>query len=370
MKTLVMALLSIPAFAQQGITFTYPVSTATAGDIACFTASNTMGNCPTSPTEVLGVFYFDGMNYYVVPQGELQVNFDNTINPMVGDIVCASATVAGNGHDNSSAPCSTPYIGIVAVTGTAVSTEWVDINISGSAGASIVGPSGPAGPAGSTGATGSTGPAGATGPTGATGATGPAGSNGTNGANGTNGNTVLSGTSAPTSGTGNNGDYYILNPATNPCLYGPKLVGSWLGACVSMVGPMGTTGNTGAQGPTGVTGPQGATGPTGPQGPSGLSSYNGQSLFSGSTPTVSSCGSSPSVASGSTNNAGTINVGTGLSVLACTLNFSSSFTNNPSCQFTASTSGLSPGVTSVSTSAVTVALTLSLGAGKLYYQCF
>jgi hypothetical protein len=82
---------------------------------------------------------------------------------------------------------------------------------------------------------------GATGTTGATGSQGPQGIQGNQGnagpagSNGSNGNTILSGTSAPTSGTGNNGDFYLLNPATAPCLYGPKASGSWPGTCTSLL---------------------------------------------------------------------------------------------------------------------------------------
>lgn len=136
------------------------------------------------------------------------------------------------------------------------------------------------------------------------------------------------------------------------------------------VGATGATGATGTTGPTGPTGPTGATGATGPQGPAGINTFNGQTLFGGSAPTVASCGTSPSVASGSNDNSGTINVGTGISVTACTLTFATAFTNPPSCQFSASTSGLGVGLTAVSTSAVTAGVTLSLGGGKMYYQCF
>jgi hypothetical protein len=63
---------------------------------------------------------------------------------------------------------------------------------------------------------------GATGSTGATGATGAAGTNGTNG---TNGNTWYTGSGAPSSGTGVNGDMYV--DVANAAFYGPKSSGSW-----------------------------------------------------------------------------------------------------------------------------------------------
>jgi hypothetical protein len=88
-----------------------------------------------------------------------------------------------------------------------------------------------------------TGPAGATGDTGATGAAGAAGTNGTNG------NTILSGSGAPSSGLGVNGDYYFDIAARE--VYGPKASGAWP-APVELTGD---TGATGANGPTGPTGP-------------------------------------------------------------------------------------------------------------------
>tara|TARA_R110000822_G_scaffold276406_2_gene398466 strand:+ start:536 stop:1246 length:711 start_codon:yes stop_codon:yes gene_type:complete len=65
------------------------------------------------------------------------------------------------------------------------------------------------------------------------------------------GNVVLNGTSAPSSGTGINGDFYIDSNANN--LYGPKAGGSWPTA-VTMVGPTGSTGSTGATGSQGAVG--------------------------------------------------------------------------------------------------------------------
>jgi len=137
---------------------------------------------------------------------------------------------------------------------------------------SLVGPQGPQGAAGANGNTllnGTSGPSSGTGNNGdfflrtdtsclygpkATGAwpgsctplVGPQGPAGANGSNGTNGNTVLNGTSGPSSGAGSNGDFF-LRTDTN-CLYGPKVSGSWPGSCVSLVGPTGPQGATGAAG--------------------------------------------------------------------------------------------------------------------------
>ena len=72
---------------------------------------------------------------------------------------------------------------------------------------------------------GTTGATGATGPQGIAGAQGPQGVTGLQGVAGSNGNTILNGTSNPTSSIGNNGDFY-LNTSTN-VLFGPKTTSGW-----------------------------------------------------------------------------------------------------------------------------------------------
>ena len=92
----------------------------------------------------------------------------------------------------------------------------------------LTGPQGETGPQGSTGAQGPTGEKGDKGDTGDTGPQGPqgiAGAAGPQGPAGTNGNTILNGTTVPTSATGNNGDFYI-NTTTN-IIYGPKTAAGW-----------------------------------------------------------------------------------------------------------------------------------------------
>lgn len=69
--------------------------------------------------------------------------------------------------------------------------------------------------------------------------------------------TVLSGSGAPSSGTGVDGDFYV--DTTAHTFYGPKASGTWPSG-VSIVGPTGATGATGATGPTGPTGATGAAG--------------------------------------------------------------------------------------------------------------
>lgn len=131
-------------------------------------------------------------------------------------------------------------------------------------------------------------------------------------------NTILSGTNAPTSAIGINGDFYI--DTKNTLIYGPKTKGKWLaptslrglsGAsgvdgkngsdakniinASSTVGPpgekgekgaTGSIGATGAQGPAGAagsgTGPAGAKGDTGLPGAAGTSGTNGINGSNGS----------------------------------------------------------------------------------------
>ena len=97
--------------------------------------------------------------------------------------------------------------------------------------------------------------------------------------------------------------------------------------------------------------------------------YNNHLLFTGSAPAPSTCGSSPSMGTGSVDNAGTVVVGSG-SVTACTLTFATSFTNAPSCVADTDTALAFAYVSAVSGSAVTFTLAASVGSGHIYYHCF
>lgn len=123
---------------------------------------------------------------------------------------------------------------------------------------------------------------------------------GTGGSGGGSTNTIWNGTTAPGSGLGANGDFYLDTAST--CLYGPKASGAWPGFCTPLVGatgatgpqgpagatgPTGATGATGAQGPTGSTGPTGATGA---QGPAGAAGTNGNTVWNGTTAPASGTG--------------------------------------------------------------------------------
>lgn len=95
------------------------------------------------------------------------------------------------------------------------------------------------------------GPQGIQGETGPTGPQGPQGIQGETGPTGADGKTVLSGTGAPASGLGVDGDFYIDTAASD--IYGPKTSGVW-GTGTSLIGPQGIQGETGPQGPQGVPG--------------------------------------------------------------------------------------------------------------------
>ena len=73
------------------------------------------------------------------------------------------------------------------------------------------------------------------------------------------------GSTTPSSGTGNNGDFYI--DTANGYVY-TKIAGTWTYE-TNLTGPQGIQGIQGLQGIQGATGATGATGPQGPQGPAG-----------------------------------------------------------------------------------------------------
>ncbi|HEY8930359.1 MAG TPA: hypothetical protein VIM55_14260, partial [Mucilaginibacter sp.] len=89
---------------------------------------------------------------------------------------------------------------------------------------------------------------------------GPAGPIGPRGNTGTAGNTVLSGTGAPATTLGKNGDFYIDISAF--LIYGPKTSAGW-GAGVSLMGPRGNTGTAGSTILSGTGAPASTLGKTG-----------------------------------------------------------------------------------------------------------
>jgi hypothetical protein len=208
---------------------------------------------PTGPTGATGATGPTGPTGATGPQGDPALwNFTGAYNIgasyAIGDVTTYDGKTWYRIHANGGNSGDTPVEG----------TFWTLLADKGAIG--NTGATGATGPQGDPGPTGATGSAGATG---ATGATGAAGTNGTNGTNGLDGKTVLNGVTAPSAGTGVDGDFYI--DTVTDLIYGPKTTGAW-GSGTSIIGP---TGPTGATGPTGPTGPTGATGPAGTNGTNG-----------------------------------------------------------------------------------------------------
>lgn len=86
----------------------------------------------------------------------------------------------------------------------------------------------------------------------------------------------------------------------------------------------------------------------------------------GGVPTVTSCGTSPSVAG--TDMAGKISVGTGV-VTSCTLNFSAQLAVSPDCLMTPSSSAVALGITPTVDNVV-ISISATLGGGAIYYLCW
>ena len=88
----------------------------------------------------------------------------------------------------------------------------------------------------------------------------------------------------------------------------------------------------------------------------------------GGQPTVSNCGTSPSV--NGTDQAGIINVGTGIgTITSCTLTFSIAFTTIPSCVATGNSATINVGLTTTTTNMI-ISTGSSLVGGKIYYHCY
>ena len=86
--------------------------------------------------------------------------------------------------------------------------------------------------------------------------------------------------------------------------------------------------------------------------------------YFGSAPTISTCGTTPSVVGN--DNAFTITTGTGAPT-ACTATFASAWTNAPVCNVNLSAGTAT--ITSVSTSAITFGFSAGLTSGKVYVGC-
>ena len=84
--------------------------------------------------------------------------------------------------------------------------------------------------------------------------------------------------------------------------------------------------------------------------------------------TPSSCGSSPTVATNSNINAGTITIGTG-TITACTIAFVPALAAVPNCTVSANTTGLNPWISALSASAMTISTAATADSDKISYVC-
>lgn len=74
------------------------------------------------------------------------------------------------------------------------------------------------------------------------------------------GNAILHGSGTPSSGIGNNGDFFLDTASANYVMYGPKSAGVWPTPGFALKGPQGTGDGSGPPGPQGDPGPAGVDG--------------------------------------------------------------------------------------------------------------
>lgn len=95
---------------------------------------------------------------------------------------------------------------------------------------------------------------------------------------------------------------------------------------------------------------------------------NGHVAYTGALPTVSSCGTSPTMGVGSTDMAGIVNVGS-VTATACTVNFNKQMVN-PTCTISDDSAGvITAGITGLTINSFTVSFSASLAGGHIYYHC-
>lgn len=95
-------------------------------------------------------------------------------------------------------------------------------------------------------------------------------------------------------------------------------------------------------------------------------STNGHIVTNSPKPSVSTCGTSPSVVGD--DNQGTITVGGGV-VTACTLTFASTWGITPVCIISDNSTAITGDISSLSATAMTTSFSASLGGGLVYYHC-
>lgn len=97
-------------------------------------------------------------------------------------------------------------------------------------------------------------------------------------------------------------------------------------------------------------------------------STSGHFITGGQSPTISSCGSTPSGSIVGDDNQGTISIGGG-SVTACTLTFANPWGTTPVCVITDNSTTIPGDISSISQTGFTTSFSLSLGGGLVWYQC-
>lgn len=93
---------------------------------------------------------------------------------------------------------------------------------------------------------------------------------------------------------------------------------------------------------------------------------NSHVISSGTTPSMGSCGTSPSV--DGTDNAGIITVGAGI-VTSCALNFSSTYTRPPICTISTNSTAVTADITSITGTVATFGFSATLAGGTVWYIC-
>lgn len=95
---------------------------------------------------------------------------------------------------------------------------------------------------------------------------------------------------------------------------------------------------------------------------------DGHVISSGTAPTVSTCGTSPTMDPNSTDFAGTINTGSA-SPTACTLTFANAFVNVPVCVVSDDLQTSEPAITTRAKTGFTMTLGAALNSGHIFYIC-
>lgn len=91
-------------------------------------------------------------------------------------------------------------------------------------------------------------------------------------------------------------------------------------------------------------------------------------ITNGPSPSISSCGTTPSGSVVGDDNQGIITIGGG-SVTACTLAFANSWGATPVCVISDNSTAITGDISSISATGFTSSFSLSLGGGKVYYRC-